>query len=202
MNILLVYPYEGDQPVRKIKLKRALERKGHRINEFLVATSSEPGMGFIRRIKLVFRSLMTAVQKRGYDIIHMIEGWPIAQFPFLISKTPKVYDVRSHWAYLIRRERPGRKYRIWAWIIEQVMKLLVRHCDHTTIVDPQIAQSVLQMRPRSWSFLRNLPEKDFLKAPTGTQIEQPSHSGSQRGLVFGYLGAISRQRGITNGHRG
>lgn len=191
MKILIV-SLQALAPVRQIKLKRTLEHFGHIVD--LAVIPLEFGkwnkVRILHHAMVFFASLKVALQQRNYDVIHLIEGWDIAQLPFLLNQTPKIFDVRSHWAYLIRRNRTGWKSRIEAWIADQVMKILVKHCDHVTAVDPYIAQKILRLKPKSWSLLRNLPEKDAFK-----QFRREKHH-RRNGLIFGYIGVISRQRNV------
>jgi glycosyltransferase involved in cell wall biosynthesis len=69
------------------------------------------------------------------------------------------------------------------------MTALVRNCDHVAIVDGHIAQMVLRAKPRRWSYLRNLPERSFLRTMRSKQERT-------RNLVYGYIGGVSLERNV------
>jgi glycosyltransferase involved in cell wall biosynthesis len=58
------------------------------------------------------------------------------------------------------------------------------------VVDPYIAQMILRFKPKRWSLLRNLPERAFF-----TRVKREKFRPG-KGLVFGYIGVISRQRNV------
>ena len=180
--------------VRAVKLRRALLQRGHLVRNFWLPLryGSWSVRGILQALRIMLRSLEAALRIRGYDVIHMIEGWDIGLLPLLLNPTPKVFDVRIHWARMIGKFRSGLRYRVGSWIARQIMKMLVRHCDHVTVVDPYFARRILRMRPRRWSYLRNFPEAGLFRGAR----ESPPRRG--RGVVFGYIGVISPQRNVHN----
>ncbi|MHC4750056.1 MAG: hypothetical protein ACYTFW_09305, partial [Planctomycetota bacterium] len=100
MKVLVVNITKPNIDMRSIKLKRALEKMGHKAEFYWPMRRQSPRL--VRHLFNFVETLVVAI-RGDYDVAHLIDGWDIALLPFLVSSKPKVFDIRSLWPYMLRR---------------------------------------------------------------------------------------------------
>lgn len=190
MKILLVRVNDpqrrGFTDSRLVKLWRGLRRKGHKVDCLTIPTRFR-GKRF-QKLRILLRSIKYVLQYlRGYEVIHLVEAFPVAFLPFLLSRKPKVFDMRSYWT---RLQRIAKKNRLRIWFAETVLRILVRRCNHTITVDEHLARDIRRLKPRRLSILYNYPEAFAFRHSKTRSNDAP--------YTFGYIGVVHPQRGITD----
>lgn len=189
LRILVVSVNRTEEEVRIIKLARVLEKLGHTVHYFHLKTKAKGSrrrLGVAGKFRFVSRIIRASLAMREYDVIHLLDIGEVFYLPFLLNRTPKVFDARTGWGRMLRQCGIGLKWRVLGWIADRFTSVMVRYSNHTTISDPRTAQQILGMKPKRWSFLRNLPLRGrFLPQKRKREI-----------IRFGYAGMIAENRGL------
>ena len=186
LRILITSTANPETHPRQLKLKLALQSLGHDVGTYWIHPRSGPRL--LRRIISLVDSLRMTPSLENYDIIHLVDGWDLALIPFLYSDKPKVFDIRSLWSFIGRRRSRDAKTRILSFFRELITGLIVKSSDHVTTVDPYLAQQIKRMKPKTLSYLRNLPQRDmFQDIPFGS---------SEDTIDFGWFGSIDPNRRV------
>lgn len=192
VKILVVSMSDPKTDSRNLKLVQALKAHNHNVDRMWLPMSGGGKFGGAKTFRLLLllpRSLQHAIRVKGYDVIHLLDGWDIGLLPYLLNRTPKVFDFRSDWTYMIaRRYQKGLKDKLAEFVSRHITTALVRHTDHVTTVDPRLAQTMLQHKPKRWSWLRNRPLQKMFEG-----VEFKKEDGF---IDIGYVGKIAIQRNV------
>jgi glycosyltransferase involved in cell wall biosynthesis len=111
------------------------------------------------------KNLVVAI-RGDYDIAHLIDGGDILLPPFLLSRKPKVFDVRSLWSYMSRREWTSSTsitVKIYCFLKDLITRIMITKSDRVIAVDPKIGQMIKRLGAKDIVYLRNMPEENMFK---------------------------------------
>ncbi|MFW9846432.1 MAG: glycosyltransferase [Candidatus Thorarchaeota archaeon] len=186
LRILITSTSNPETNPRPMKLKKALQSMGHQVGTYWIRPRSRPR--FLRQISSLIRTLRLAFNLENYDVLHLVDGWDLGLVPFIVSTKPIVFDIRSLWPFVGRRRSNDLGARILSYFRGLVTRRIVGFSDHVTTVDPHLAREVKRMKPKSLTYLRNLPSKDMFH-------EVPFASDSST-IDFGWIGSIDPNRRV------
>jgi len=190
MKVLIVNITKPDIDTRSIKLKRALEKQGHDVDFYWALNAPKVkimgkeisvigyGINLIKNLIVTLRG--------NFDVVHLIDGWDIALLPFLFTRKAKVFDIRSHWSYMLSRVRTDTKSKFQCFLKDLVTQILISRSNGIVTVDPRLAQRIKRLGAKDITYLRNLPEKDM--------FDRVGFERNFRYLDFAYVGTFATAR--------